>query len=372
VSRTLEKRRLGKTDLHVTVFGFGCIKFPHVPADQAAAALDRAIDLGVNFIDTARGYGDSEIKIGPVLKRRRSEVYIATKSGRRTADGMLRELDTSLKNLQTDYLDLYQAHWVCNDDVLDEVLAPGGAIEALRKAKDQGKVRHYGITMHRHHKAIRRAIETDLFETIMLAYNPLDEEGVGHELIPLAAEHDMGVIIMKPLSGGALVSPPDTPRVDGLDPVVSGTLRGIATNPHITSVIPGMISVAEVDQNYKAVTTADTFDDAARRQLFETIAAMKKELRYGQLCLGCGYCLPCTHDIEIPRIFRALYMHQQYPDDQRFMGQELYDSLGMPADACAGCGECVTRCPAGIEIPERMKEAIAAFGARPVPGADKP
>lgn len=372
MSQTLEKRRLGKTDLHVTVFGFGCIKFPHIPADQAAAALDHAIDLGVNFIDTARGYGDSEIKIGPVLKRRRSEVYIATKSGQRTAEGMLRELDTSLKNLQTDYLDLYQAHWVCSDDVLDEVLAPGGAIEALRKAKDQGKVRHYGITMHRHHKAIRRAIESDLFETIMLAYNPLDEEGVGLDLIPLAAEHDMGVIIMKPLSGGALVSPPDTPRVDGLDPVVSGTLRGIATNPHITSVIPGMISVDQVDQNYKAITTAHTFDDAARRQLFETIAAMKKELRYGQLCLGCGYCLPCTQDIEIPRIFRALYMHQQYPEDQRFMGQELYDSLGMPADACVDCGECLTRCPAGIEIPERMKEAIAAFGARPVPGADRP
>jgi hypothetical protein len=366
MSVTLEKRRLGKTDLEVTVYGFGCIKFPHISAEQAASALDRAIDLGVNFIDTARGYGDSEVKIGPVLKRRRDQVYIATKSGQRTAKGMLKELETSLRNLQTDHLDLYQAHWVCNNDVLDEVLAPGGAIETLRQAKDQGKVRHFGITMHRHHAAIRRAIESGLFETIMLAWNPLDEEGVG-DLITLAHQHDMGVIIMKPLSGGVLISPANAPRVDGLDPVVAGTLRAIAAHPHVSAVIPGMINTDQVDQNYRAITTAGDFDDAARRQLFDTIAGMKKELRYGQLCLSCGYCAPCSQNIEIPKVFRALYMHQQYPDDQRFMGEELYDSLAVPADACEECRECVQRCPAGIDIPARMKEAIAAFGARPKP-----
>jgi predicted aldo/keto reductase-like oxidoreductase len=364
MSHPLEKRRLGKTDLEISVFGFGCIKFPHISAEQAASALDRAIDLGVNFIDTARNYGDSEAKIGPVLKRRREEVYIATKSSQRTADGMMQQLETSLQNLRTDYLDLYQAHWVCDDTVLDQVLAPGGALDALQKAKQQGKTRHYGITMHRHQKAMRRAIEADVFETIMLAYNPLDEEGVGPELIPLAAEHDMGIIIMKPLSGGALVSPPDTPRVDGLDPVVAGTLRAIAGHPQIATVIPGMVSIDEVEQNYRAITTADAFDEAARRTLFDAIASMKKELRYGQLCLGCGYCLPCTQEIEIPRVFRALYIHRQYPGDQQFMGRELYESLGMPADACSGCEECVKSCPAGIDIPERMKEAISAFGER--------
>jgi len=358
----LEKRRLGNTGLHVTLFGFGTIKFPHIPAEEAANALDRAIDLGVNFIDTARGYGDSEVKIGPVLRRRRGEVYIATKTGKRSAKEAMAELETSLRNLQTDHIDLYQAHWVCNSDVLDQVLAPGGALEAFRKAKEQGKIGHYGITMHRHHAAIRRAIETDLFETIMLAYNPIDEEGMGPELIPLAAKHDMGVIIMKPLSGGVLVSPPGSPKVDGLDPVVAGTLRGIAINPHVTTVIPGMISAEQVDENYRAITGASAFDDRARRRLFETIAAMKKELRYGQLCLSCGYCAPCRQGIDVPKVFRALYMHQSYPEDQRFMGQELYDDLDVPPDACEECGECLERCPAGIDIPARLREAVAALG----------
>lgn len=360
----LEKRRLGKTGLEVTVFGFGAIKFPHISAEQAAAALERALDLGVNFIDTARGYGDSEVKIGPVLKRRRDQVYIATKTGKRTAKEAMGELETSLRNLQTDYLDLYQAHWVCNQEALDQVLAPGGALEALQRAKEQGKVRHYGITMHRHHAAIRRAIESGLFETIMLAYNPLDEEGVGAELIPLAARRDMGVIIMKPLSGGILVSPPGAPREDGLDPIVAGVLRGIVNNPHVTTVIPGMVSPREVEENYRAIATASSFDEAARRRLFETIASMRKELRYGQLCLGCGYCLPCSHEIDIPRVFRALYMHQSYPEDQRFMGRELYEALAVGADACQECGACVERCPAGIDIPARMKEAAAALGSR--------
>ncbi len=362
----LEKRRLGKTGLDVTVFGFGCIKFPHISQDEAAAALNRAIDLGVNFIDTARGYGDSEEKVGPVLKRRRDQVFIATKTPKRDASGAMGDLETSLKRLQTDYLDLYQAHWVCYESVYEQVVSPGGALEALRKAKEQGKIRHFGITMHRDRNAIRRAIEDGFWETIMLAWNPIDEEGVG-DLIPLAAEHDMGVIIMKPLSGGVLVSPPGTPKVDGLDPIVAGTLRAIAANPQVSTVIPGMVSVDQVNENYRAITSAHHYDEAARRKLFDTIAAMKKELRYGQLCLGCGYCLPCREGIGIPQVFRALYMHRQYPQDQRPMGRELYDSLDMPADACAACGECIDRCPAGIDIPERMKEAVKAFGERQVP-----
>ena len=153
------------------------------------------------------------------------------------------------EGLATDPLSVIARYYPGAPDFFVEVgLAPKPFTfwHSFEKAKAQGKVRHYGITMHRHHKAIRRAIETGLFETIMLAYNPLDEEGTGPDLIPLAAEHDMGIIIMKPLSGGILVSPPDMPRVDGMDPIVAGTLRAIASHPQITTVIPGMVSIDEV------------------------------------------------------------------------------------------------------------------------------
>jgi len=359
--RPLEKRRLGKTGMEITLLGFGCIKFPHISAQQAADALDRALDLGVNFIDTARGYRDSEEKIGPVLKRRRSEAYIATKSGQRSAAKMMADLETSLRNLKTDYLDLYQAHYVCDEENLDKVLAPGGALEAMQKAKQQGKVRHLGITMHCHHKAMRRAIETDLFETIMLAYSPLDHEAVAAEIIPLAAQHDMGIIIMKPLMGGALVSPPDPSRPDGADPIVAGALRAIASHPAISTVIPGMISPAQVDANYASVTTAGSWHEAARRELMQRIGALKVE---DQMCLACGYCLPCSQGINIPAVFRALHMHRNWSAEQSFLGRELYESLDVPADACAECKECLARCPAGIPISDRMKEAVAAFGPR--------
>jgi len=363
MSTILEKRWLGRTGLEVTVLGFGCIKFPDISAQQAAAALDRAIDLGVNFVDTARVYGDSEEKIGRVLARRRDEVYIATKTLNQDAAGAMEELETSLKKLRADCLDLYQAHNVCHERAYDRVVGPGGSLETLQKAKQQGKIRHYGISMHRGHAAIRRAIEDDIWETIMLAWNPLDEEEVG-ELIPLAAEHELGVIVMKPLCGGALVSPPGTPKEDGMDPVVAGSLRSIAANPDITTVIPGMISVEQVDENYRAVTKAARFDERARWELFQRIAAMKQDPRYGQLCLGCGYCLPCNQRIEIPRVFRALYLHRQCSEDQRRMARDLYETLAMPADACTGCDECAARCPAGIDIAARMKEAAKVFGAR--------
>ena len=138
-----------------------------------------------------------------VLKERRSECFIATKTTARDADGLMEDLETSLGNLQTDTIDVYQLHTVSDMDTYEKVMAPGGALEGAKKAKAQGKIHHIGITIHRDLDTMRAAIQSDEFETIMLAYSVLDQEGVGVEIIPMAKERNMGIVNMKPLSGGS-------------------------------------------------------------------------------------------------------------------------------------------------------------------------
>ncbi|MCD6537294.1 aldo/keto reductase [Candidatus Bathyarchaeota archaeon] len=194
-------RMLGKTGLKVSVIGLGTIKFPQIDSRQASKVVNRALDLGINFIDTARNYGDSERKIGLAIRGRREECYIATKTASRTCEGAMRDLETSLRKLQTDYIDLWQLHNVCNMKKWREVTAPGGALEAAKEAKEEGKIRHIGITFHRDLNVMREAIKSGDFETMMVLYNPLDEENTGREIIPLAQRYNIGVIAMKPFLG---------------------------------------------------------------------------------------------------------------------------------------------------------------------------
>lgn len=154
----MQKRRLGRTELDVSVIGFGGIKLPGVQKDDAVSIINRALDLGINFIDTARNYGDSEEKIGHVLKDRRDECCIATKTANRESSGLMQELETSLKNLQTDVIDLYQLHSVSDSETYNEVMSSGGALEGAKKAQSQGKVRHIGISIHRDIDTMKSAI----------------------------------------------------------------------------------------------------------------------------------------------------------------------------------------------------------------------
>lgn len=351
-------RRLGKTELSVSVIGFGAIKLPRVDPETAVEAIRCAVDLGINFIDTARGYGDSERKIGMAIKGIRDKVIIATKTAARTADGAMRELETSLKELGTDYIDLFQLHSVSDQETYDQVMSKGGAYEALLRAKDEGLVRHIGVTMHRALETMKQAITSNCFETIMLAYSPLDQECVGREIIPLAYEHDMGIIIMKPLSGGQLCSrlnpsPNDPPQKDE---VVFESLRFIISNEMVSTVIPGMTCVREVIENAWVGDAPLPMTEDERRKLMETIGKLQKSYRYGQTCLRCGYCLPCTQGIRIPDVFFAYDMWYGYPENLRHMGIELYMSLEVKPSECVECGECEERCPAGLPIRQRLKE----------------
>ena len=284
----MQYRMLGKTGLKVSVIGFGTIKLPQISEEQASETINHALDLGINFIDTARAYGDSEHKIGLAIKGRRDECYIATKTASRTYEEAMRDLETSLKELQTDYIDLWQLHNVCDMKKWEEVTAPDGALEAAREARDEGKIGHIGITFHRALNVMEKAIKCGEFETIMVLYNPLDEENTGREIIPLAHKHGIGVIVMKPLSGGTLTLPLSdeerkekhrSSKGEWFDPIVRGCLRYVISNPAISTVIPGMRFTWEVEENVKAADMPPITEEE-KDALIREIGKLRKTYKY--------------------------------------------------------------------------------------------
>ncbi len=361
----MEHRRLGKTDLQVTPVSFGAIKLRQISEEQAAACLNRALDLGINFIDTARSYKDSERKIGLGVGDRRDEYHLATKTGSRDYDGAMEDLETSLSELQMDYIDIWQLHTVSNEENWQKVMAPDGALKAARKAEAEGVVGHVSITIHRALDVMRKAIASGEFETIMLCYNPLDSENVA-DILPLAKEQEMGTIIMKALSGGQLAYPKEERQAGfgGPDALVAGSLRWVLSDPNVDVVIPGMQTVEEVEENVALMDPLTPLSEAEKEQLLGRIAEFGGSYRYDQKCLRCGYCQPCPEDVPIPEIFKAVQMVESYPDNLQHMGYDLYESLDVHADACVACGACLAKCPAGLEIPEMLEEAHRMLSAR--------
>lgn len=359
----MQYRTLGKTGLQVSVIGFGGIKLPEVSTDTAAEALNTALDLGINFIDTARSYRDSEAKIGHAVAHRRHEYILATKSYERSSDGVRRELETSLSLLRTSWIDLYQLHSVSSEGEWQRVMAPGGALSGARKAREEGLIRHIGLSVHRDLHTMRKAITCDEFETIMLCYNAVDSENVGPGILPLARESGKGVIIMKALSGGIMVSPgfEEGKRAGEEDPLVALALRFVAANPNVDVVVTGMRNAAEVRQNARIGAAPLALSKTEEATLMRMLGELRATYRYGQMCLQCGYCQPCPQGVQIPQIFRAWRIRESYPAELKGMADEIIRNLeGSPA-RCEGCGECLKKCPASLDIPRLLKEAAAAL-----------
>jgi len=353
---------LGKTGLKVSVIGFGGIKLPKVKESEAIEILNRAVDLGVNFIDTARAYGDSEKKIGLALKDRRDEVYISSRSLSRDRDGFLKDLEVSMKELKTDYIDIYELHAVNSKDLYRKVTSQGGAVEGLRIARQKGLIGYTGITIHYDLDVMRMAIESNEFDVIMLAYSPLDHESVDKEgILKLAKEHDVGVIIMKPLLGGQLVLPETAMGKRKKDPLVRLSLKYILSNPYVDVVIPGIMKVNEIEEDARVADEPLPITEEEKRELFNLIASLGVE-RFGytgamQTCLRCGYCMRvCPQGIPIPEIFRAYEVYTYYPKEVKNYGVEIYKSLEVKPNACIECRNCIEVCPMKLDIPTKIKE----------------
>ena len=197
----MQEKTLGRTNLKIRQLGFGGIPIQRVTEKEAVKVVQRCHELGVNYYDTARGYTVSEERMGKALVGIRDEVYIATKSSRRDAEGLLRELEISLRNLQTEYIDVFQLHNVSSPEAWIQIKSAGGALEAARQALKDERIRHLGITSHSP-VLLTEIVKEDIFETIMIPYNYLALEPE-EELLPLCKEMDVGTVIMKPFGGGA-------------------------------------------------------------------------------------------------------------------------------------------------------------------------
>lgn len=332
-------KELGSTGLKVSVIGFGGIPVQRTDAEGTKKVLIKAEELGINYIDTARGYTVSEEYIGYALDGRRENWIIATKSMARDKDSMEKDIEVSLKNLRTDYIDLYQIHNMKDMDQYNLVLSENGAYNALLKAKSEGKIGHIGATFHSL-EILKLAIESRKFETVMYPYNIVENQG--EELFKRAKELNIGVVVMKPLAGGA---------------INNGTLalKYILNNKNVSTVIPGMADEAEVVEN-AAVASKDS---SLTEIELEEIASIKKQLG-SEFCRRCGYCGPCPQGIDIPGIFLFAGYKERY--NLGNWAEDRYFSLKVTAKDCVKCGACESRCPYNLPIRKMLEKAKVTFG----------
>lgn len=335
----MEYITLGKTGLWVSKMGFGGIPIQRVTAAEAKTLLEAVEAAGVNYIDTARGYTVSEEYLGQALEGRRENFILATKSMSRDAASMQKDIETSLTNLRTDYIDLYQFHNLGEADI-DRVFAPGGAWEALDEARKTGKIRHTGVTAHSL-EALRRLVEefSDKIETVMFPYNIVELQG--REVLALAKEKDLGVIAMKPLAGGNLED-------------WQLALRFVAASGICDIAIPGMGSPEEVDRNAAVDLLSPLTEEELAR--CETV---RRELGE-HFCRRCGYCAPCFNGIDIPGAFlMSNYLHKYGLSD---WAKARYKAMPFHASSCSMCGACEKRCPYHLPIRQMLRQVEKDFG----------
>ena len=329
---------LGKTGLNISRLGFGGIPIQKVDAEVTKQLVQKMIENGINYIDTARGYTVSEVFLGEALEGCRDKFILATKSMARDKEGMAKDIETSLSNLRTDYIDLYQVHNP-NPAQLETVLAEGGALEALLEAKEAGKIGHIGLTAHSL-EVFEKALELPWVETIMYPYNIVETHG--EELIQKCKEKNVGFIAMKPLAGGAIED-------------ATLAIRYICANDAVSVVIPGMFDVKEIEQNQSACEN----ELSLSAEELAGIQKVREELG-SNFCRRCNYCAPCSVGIDIPGVFLMQGYLDRYGLEEWAKGR--YAGMKVKAGACVECGACEPRCPYNLPIRQMLKTAAERFG----------
>lgn len=336
--------RLGRTELDVYPLGLGGIPLMRISDAEARAVIAAAVSGGINFADTAEGYGESEARLAAALQPDRDGFIIASKSMERSAAGMARAIDQSLKRLETGHIDIYQVHSIKDEASLAAVLAPGGALEALKDARTRGCVRFIGISGHRP-AVLMAALQTGEFDTVQVPVNVVDREAE-EELLPYAREQDIGIIAMKPVCGGTL----DDPALG---------IR-FCLNSDADVVLVGMKSADEVEQNLQTARDFAPLSESEEEALLFNVSQLGE-----QFCRQCGYCVPCPSSVPIPRILWLDNYHRRYGERDPWT-EDDYRALPVNAAACQECGECEQKCPYDLPIRAMLKDAHGELRPSPV------
>ncbi|MHC4561590.1 MAG: aldo/keto reductase [Planctomycetota bacterium] len=322
---------LGKSGLEVSAVGFGGIPIMRVSEAEAVKVIQRALDLGISFIDTAAGYGDSQAKIGAAIAGRRDGLVLASKSGATTKDAILADVEESRRALRTDVIDIYQLHGV-GEGAWETISGPDGALEGLIAAKEAGHVGHIGFTSHNLDISLKLASH-EAFETVQFPYNLVAREP-GDQLLPASRENNLGFIVMKPMCGGQFDDA-------GL------AFKFLNAFPDLVA-IPGVETCEEIEQIAAVVESGETLTGE------EADRADKIVQRLGKVfCRRCGYCQPCPEEVNITSalIFESLAKRMP-PNVAVSCAKGTVESIAK----CTECGECVDKCPYDLPIPDLLKE----------------
>jgi len=329
----MEYLKLGRTGLQVSRTGFGALPIQRTDLNESARILRRACEGGITFFDTARGYSDSEEKIGHALADVREQIVIATKSGSRDADGLAKDLETSLGNLKTDYVDILQLH--NPPGPLPDPDDGDSAYAAAVRAREQGKVRFIGISNHRRDVA-KEAAASGLFDTVQFPLSAISS-AEDLELIDICRQHDVGVIAMKGLCGGLLTN----------------ARAAFAFLRQYENVVPiwGIQRMTELEEFLALEAEPPSLDEG----LWATIEADREELS-GDFCRACGYCLPCAAGIPIPSAARVKFFLKRAPT-ARYMSAEFQADMAKIED-CEECGHCRENCPYELDTPALLRRML--------------
>jgi predicted aldo/keto reductase-like oxidoreductase len=329
----MEKVRLGRTHITVKKLGWGGIPIQRVSEDQAVSVVQAAVQMGVDLIDTARGYTTSERRIGLALQNITRPVILSTKSPNRT-EKIFDDVQESLRQLRVNKVQIYHLHNVSKTEDYEKAMGPGGAYQGLQKARAEGLIDHLGLTSHSL-DILERALQEDRFDVVMVCYSFLEPDAA-RRILPLARAKDVGVLAMKPFSGGVIEDA-------GL------ALRYVLSTPGIVT-IPGSETEEKLRENWKVYAEGRALDKADQSRIEQIRQQFDK-----QFCRRCDYCQPCSQGINIQLMMGIKSVIRRFgnPDEIAWV-----KGVTEKARDCTECGECLPRCPYQLPIPELIKKNL--------------